>query len=144
MKKILAAVLAMVFALALLTACGSSMKDGTYRAEYSSFDDHGWKDFVEVTVSSGKITAVDYDAVNEEGTRKSEDAAYKESMEPVSGTYPEKFSSELEQQLVDKQEVKKVDTVAGATNSSDAFKVLATEALKNAKNGKTDAAIVTR
>ena len=138
MKKILAAVLAMVFALALLTACGSSMKDGTYRAEYSSFDDHGWKDFV------GKITAVDYDAVNEEGTRKSEDAAYKESMEPVSGTYPEKFSSELEQQLVDKQEVKKVDTVAGATNSSDAFKVLATEALKNAKNGKTDAAIVTR
>ena len=45
MKKILAAVLAMVFALALLTACGSSMKDGTYRAEYSSFDDHGWKDF---------------------------------------------------------------------------------------------------
>ena len=50
----------------------------------------------------------------------------------------------LLQQLVDKQEVKKVDTVAGATNSSDAFKVLATEALKNAKNGKTDAAIVTR
>jgi len=64
-------------------------------------------------------------------------------MEPVSGTYPEKFMKELEDQLVSKQEVKKVDTLAGATLSSDSFKVLVNEVLsKGAKKGNTETIVV--
>ncbi len=144
MKKTFAIIAAAVMCAAVLSGCSAGMKDGTYKAEYKSYDDHGWKDYVSITVSGGKITAVDYDSLNEAGEKKSADTAYREQMEPVSKTYPEKFSKELEDQLVDKQDVKKVDAVAGATTSSNAFKILATEALSAAKSGKTDTVTVER
>lgn len=144
MKKTFAIIAAAVMCAAILSGCSAGMKDGTYKAEYKSYDDHGWKDYVSITVSGGKITAVDYDSLNEAGEKKSADTAYREQMEPVSKTYPEKFSKELEDQLVDKQDVKKVDAVAGATTSSNAFKILATEALSAAKSGKTDTVTVER
>lgn len=143
MKKFVTAIIAVMASAILLTGCGSSMKDGTYKAEYKEFDSHGWKDYVTVTVSGGKITAVDYDSTNEAGAIKSTDASYKESMEPVSGTYPEKFCAELEAQMVEKQEIKKVDTIAGATNSSDSFKVLVTELMsKGVSKGSTETVVV--
>ena len=145
MKKVLVALLALMFCLSLFAGCSSSMKDGSYKAEFSSFDDHGWKDFVELTIKDGKITEVNFDSINEEGLLKSEDESYQENMEPVSGTYPEKFFPELENQLLEKQEIKKVDTVTGATNSSDAFKILVTEIMdKGASKGNTDTIIVER
>lgn len=143
-KRYLAICVTAVLAMFMFTGCSGGMKDGTYRAEYKDFDDHGWKDYVSITVSDGKITEVDYDSVNDDGKKKSEDEAYREQMEPVSKTYPAKFYKELEDQLVDKQDLKKVDAVAGATNSSNDFKVLGMEALKAAKSGKTDTAVVER
>ena len=144
MKRVWAALAVIMMLAALLTGCSSGMKDGTYKAEFKDFDDHGWKDYVSITVEGGKITAVDYDALNADGAKKSEDTAYRESMEPIAGTYPEKFYKELEDQLIEQQDLKKVDAVAGATTSSNDFKILAVEALKNAKSGSTSTAVVTK
>ncbi|WP_312640659.1 FMN-binding protein [Hydrogenoanaerobacterium sp.] len=143
MKKFSIALVAALLCASLLTGCSSGMKDGTYKAEYKNADDHGWKDYVQVTVSGGKISEVDFDSINADGVLKSADPSYREAMEPVSGTYPEKFMKELEDQLISKQEVKKVDTLAGATLSTDSFKVLVTEALsKGAQKGNTATIIV--
>ena len=50
------------------------------------------------------------------------------------GMYPAKYSEELEKQLIEAQDIAKVATVAGATTSSNNFKVLVAELLKtNAK-----------
>ena len=144
MKRVFAALAMIMIMVAALAGCSSGMKDGTYKAEYKEFDEHGWKDYVSITVESGKITAVDYDAVNADGAKKSEDTAYREQMEPISKTYPEKFYKELEDQLKNEQDLKKVEAVAGATTSSNDFKILATEALNNAKAGKTETAVVTK
>ena len=144
MKKVLTLVLAIVLCCSLFVSCSSaSYTDGTYKAEMADFDEHGWKEYVTVTVSGGKITAVDYDAVNSEGALKSQDTAYREAMEPVSGTYPEKFMKELEDQFVSNPEVDQIEAVAGATNSTDSFKKLMKEVMEvGVKNGNTTTIVV--
>lgn len=138
MKKIAAAVLAALLFALPLAGCSSPMKDGAYRAEYKDYDDHGWKDYVEVTVSDGKITGVDYDSIDAQGGLKSADAEYRATMETVTGTYPEKYMKELEDRLLEKQDAKKVDAVTGATTSTDSFKLLASEIIaKGIKKGDT-------
>jgi major membrane immunogen (membrane-anchored lipoprotein) len=111
----------------------SALKDGKFKAEASAFDERGWKSFVEVEVKAGKITAVTFDDINKDGKFKSEDAEYNKSMEAVVKTGPAKYTKQLEDALVEKQDVAKVDTVAGATNSVTAFKTLAAKALESAK-----------
>lgn len=145
MKNIFIAILAALLCAVVFTGCGASMKDGTYKAEYSDFDSHGWKDYVEINIAGGKITGVDYDSVNTDGVIKSQDAEYKAAMEGVSGTYPEKFMSELENMLIKQQDPKMVDTIAGASDSSGSFKKLVSEAIsKGAKKGNLDVVIVTK
>jgi major membrane immunogen (membrane-anchored lipoprotein) len=112
-------------------------KDGDYKVEAKDFDDNGWKEYVEVTVANGKITKVNYNAVNKDNQLKTDDEEYKTNMEKSQGTYPEKYTKDLADQLVDHQKVSEVDAVTGATHSSDNFKKLATAALTQAEEGKT-------
>lgn len=145
MKRILAVIAIAALALAMLTACsGGGLKDGTYRAEFDAPDSRGWTDFAEVTIKDGKITAVTADSAHTDGRIKTEDAAYKASYEAAGlGTYPEKFFGELEAQLVEKQDISKVDTIANATHSSVGFKTLVKALLdKNAKTGDTTTLLV--
>ncbi len=139
MKKILCLVLALTLVGAMFVGCTSKgMKDGTYKAEFSTFDDHNWKDFVELTVSGGKITEVNFDSVNKEGTLKNGDEAYDKAMKDAGfATWPSDFFPKLEKQLLDTQDVEKVDVVAGATHTSDALKVLVKELSKNMSKGDT-------
>jgi major membrane immunogen (membrane-anchored lipoprotein) len=120
----------------------SGLKDGKFKAEASDFDDKGWKPFVEVEVKEGKITAVTFDYTNKDGKFKSEDANYNKNMEAKVKTGPAKYTKELEDALVAKQDITKVDTVAGATHSVENFKVLGAKALENAKAGDTTVAKV--
>ncbi len=46
------------------------LKDGTYTAEADNYNDEGYKPFVELTVSDGKVTKIDLDAVNQDGDYK--------------------------------------------------------------------------
>ncbi|MFU0825644.1 FMN-binding protein [Clostridium sp.] len=120
----------------------SALKDGTYKAEAKDFDDKGWKPFVEVEIKDGKIATVNFDYTNKDGKFKSEDAEYNQKMEAKVKTGPAKYTKELEDSLVEKQDPEAVDTVAGATHSVANFKTLAGKALENAKNGDTAVATV--
>ena len=48
MKKFAAVMLSCLLIAAVLSGCGASMKDGTYRAEYDAYS-HGYKEFVAVS-----------------------------------------------------------------------------------------------
>lgn len=115
----------------------AALKDGKYKAEASDFDDKGWKPFVEIEVKDGKISATKFDYTNKDGKLKSEDAEYNKNMEAKVKTGPAKFTKELATALVEKQDPAKVDTVAGATHSTENFKQLSTQLLENAKKGDT-------
>ncbi len=147
MKKI--AVVLMILAMTLsLVACGggSDMQDGTYRAEYSTFDDYGWKDFVELTITDGEITNVISDCISEDGVLKSEDEEYAAMMtEYGSPITPDAFYPLLEESLMNTQNPGEIDMVANATDSSTAFKLLASELVsKNVKDGDSEVLIVDR
>lgn len=123
--------------------------DGTYRAEASEFS-HDWKEYVVVTVKDGKLTSVEFDAENKaKDAKKSDDEAYKQTMidgNKANGkpeTYPEKFYKELSDSLMNASgDVDKVETVAGATTSSNSFRALAKAALSKAREGDTNTAVI--
>ena len=50
----------------------SSLKDGTYNYESPEFDENGFKDQVSMTVKDNAITAVTWDCIKEDGTKKSQ------------------------------------------------------------------------
>ncbi|MBN7774603.1 FMN-binding protein [Clostridium aminobutyricum] len=117
--------------------------DGVYKVEADAFDDHGWKPFIELTIKDDKITNVVFDYKDESGNLKTADAEYKKNMEKANGTYPEKYSKELVQQLLDKQVISQVDAVTGATTSSNNFTALVEYALDDmAEVGDTQPAII--
>lgn len=88
---------------------------------------------ITIEVKDGKIAAVDYDEVNEEGTAKETDEEYNKNMKEKSGVGPGEAFPQLETSLVEKQDVDAVDTVTGATHGSDSFKEMAKKALESAK-----------
>lgn len=147
MKKIISMILAVFICTGLFTGCttSSAFKDGTYKAEFATPDDHGWTDYVEVTVTNAKITGVVFDAKNGEGAKKSEDKGYEEAMKGAgSKTWPSDFYPKLANGLIEKQDPTKVDNVAGATTSSNDFKTLVRALEKKMTNGDTSVEVVKR
>ncbi len=141
MKKLLSIALVVLTVSMILVGCSGGYKDGVYKAESAEYS-HGWKDYVIVSVSGGKVSIQEFDSVNEAGDKKSQDPSYREAMEPVSGTYPEKFLPDIVAEFEAKGSVDKMDNITGATNSTNSFKALVTAALKNAQKGDTTTAIV--
>lgn len=165
-KKLLYVVIAAALSTSLLVGCGSSSKttetgskpadssssantaaktykDGTYKATYDFLDGHGWKPQIEIEVKDGKITKVVYDSVNAEGKLKTKDDAYNKLMKSKSNTSPAEYSPKLQDSLVKSQDSTKIDTVTGATESSEEFKALAAAALAKAEKGDTSATVLT-
>ena len=62
-------------------------------------------------------------------------------MKEKAGTSPAEFEPAIEKQIVEKQSAE-IDGVTNATSSSTLAKKLAAEAINNAKEGKTDIALV--
>lgn len=113
---------------------GGAFKDGKY--DYTSEpDNRGWKKAIEITVKGGKIDNVVYDEINKDtNVKKSDDTAYIANWQKqVPGADPKAFYNRLGKSLVEKQDVEKVDTVAGATTATSDFKAAAAKALENAK-----------
>ena len=106
--------------------------DGSYEVRMPQ-DESCWQEYGKITVDDGYIKAVEYDAGNEAGDRKSQDAAYRDSMAAgnadngLPAVYPEKVYSDLIADFRAAQyDPQKVDAVAGATVSSRNFqKVMA-------------------
>jgi FMN-binding domain. len=120
MKKVFLGVLALLAAMVLVACGGDEWKDGTYKAEYKDFDDHGYKPYIEVTIKDGKITEVNYDEKAEDGTNKSEDENYGGGKMSV---HPKDVYEQLEKEAVEAQSAD-VEAVSGATSSSEKFKEL--------------------
>ena len=138
MKKVLALVLTLAMALCVFVGCGGSkLTDGTYRAEDAEADKRGWTEFAEIVVENGKIVSANFDSINGEGVLKSQDESYKQSMLGKGGiTHPGEFYDALEEQYMQKQDSTKMDTIAGATTSSDNITLLLAEIEAQIKAGK--------
>lgn len=144
MKKTLLFCLTLLAA-AVFTGCGSpKYQDGSYRVEASDYDQQGWKEFVDITVQDGKITEVDFDALNQEDSRlKSEDMEYQKAYrEAALGTDPADYSLRLEDSLKERQKASEVDAVAGATTSSEHFRTMVEELQKSMETGNTETVYV--
>lgn len=149
-KLVSSLIITAVVSTGLLAGCGAkkeastdALKDGKYKAEASDFDDKGWKPFVEMEVKDGKIATVKFDYTDKNDKLKSENAKYNADMEAKVKTGPAKYTKQLSEDLVAKQDPAKVDTVTGATHSTDNFKKLSTQLVDNAKKGDTAVSKVT-
>jgi major membrane immunogen (membrane-anchored lipoprotein) len=115
-----------------------SMKDGHYTAEAAEFDEHGWKEYVTICVSSGRIVTVEYNAFNPSGFIKSWDIDYMRTMSAWGRTYPNAYTRFYAGQLLGTQEVSGIDCLAGATNSYHSFLLLADAVIENARQGRKE------
>ena len=144
MKKFISIILVLT-AIFALSACDAAadIKDGKYRAEFDSFDDYGYKDFVEITFLNGEVTEVTMDAVSEtDGSMKSQSDEYRESMEGLSGTYPAKYYQDLINQYVESGDSSGVLVVAGATSTSNSILKLLTALEAELKAGTYQGTVV--
>ncbi len=124
-------------------AADTEFVDGTYTAAYDYADSRGWRAFLQINVDGGVITDVDFDYVNADGTRKSEDEGYNQRWQ---GALEEDIDMNIArdtfaEQLIDRQSVP-IDVVSGATGSSELMNELGDAALERAREGNTELAIV--
>ena len=101
MKKTLSVLFSLCLCTAVFTGCNdtnaASFQDGTYKAVYAQADDHGWTEYLTLTVEDGKIVSADFDAENDDGAKKSENTEYNEAMKNAgSKTWPSAFYPALE------------------------------------------------
>jgi major membrane immunogen (membrane-anchored lipoprotein) len=115
--------LLLFFALPVLSCSRDSsiLHDGYYTAESASFDSFGWKEFVTICVSNGKIVTVEYNAKNSSGFIKSWDMDYMRRMGAVTGTYPNEYSRVYASELLARQTPDPIDAISGATDSHATF-----------------------
>ena len=135
---------ASVCLLLFLSGCGSNqMKDGYYTAEMSDFS-YGWKEYVCIYVKNDEIISAEFNAKDENGFIKAWDNEYIRNMMTKSetGMYPNRYTREYVQQLLDGQKDTQVDVISGASESGDNFKKLTVAAVAQAQKGDTSAAIV--
>jgi major membrane immunogen (membrane-anchored lipoprotein) len=146
MKK-LSLILVLVLVVCAVTACTGEIKivDGTYRAEYSDFDQQGYKEFIEITFEDGLVTKIVADAVSGiDGSLKSESEEIKAAMEPVVGTFPAKYYQDLINQYIQNPTADSIDIVAGATSSSNSFISLMKALEKAVRAGNTEPVVIDR
>lgn len=142
-KKILCVLFTCFLTCSMIASCGKKegMQDGYYTAEVSEYN-FGWKEFVTICVMDNRIVSVEYNAKNASGFIKSWDIAYMRNMNPVSGTYPNKYTRSYAAQLLEKQDAGDLDAISGATSSGNNFFKLAAAVLDRAEKGDTSIAIV--
>ncbi len=102
--------------------------DGYYAA-YSVPDDFGYVHGITIEVRNGRVVNVNYDE-RKNGHSKTADSAYCADMNAhVAGSAPKLTYPRYEQQLIDKQNLLKMDAISGATYSLYRFRHVASEAL---------------
>lgn len=123
--------------------------DGTYRAEMRDFE-HGWKDYVVLSIQENVVTIEEFDAVNDKGEKKSENKTFQNNMirankrAGLPETYPQKYNPEIIALFEAADgDVIAMDNVAGATVSTNHFKLLAGQILSySARVGDTETLVV--
>ncbi|HIY57961.1 MAG TPA: FMN-binding protein [Candidatus Tetragenococcus pullicola] len=121
---------------------GADLQDGTYTLEEKNYS-HGYRTVFSIVVKDGKVTESDFDNVNEAGDSKKDDADYNTSMKDQSGTNPETYIPELNDELVQAMGEEEgtpgdVEVVSGATESSHTFVLYAQQLINAAEKGDTE------
>ena len=91
-------------------------------------------------VKGGRIISVEYNAENASGFIKSWDNAYMQTMLHSNGTYPNQYTRNYANQLLEGQSADGIDAITGATSSWGSFQKLAQAVLEQARQG--DSSIV--
>lgn len=115
-----------------------TLEDGYYTAEAAAFDSRGWKEYVTICVSGGRIILVEYNAFNASGFIRSWDMNYMRVMNAAKGTYPNAYTRYYGERLLLQQGTDDVHHLSGATRSYQAFMQLAEAALEKARQGDTE------
>jgi major membrane immunogen (membrane-anchored lipoprotein) len=141
MKRISVILLSLLLLASLLTACGSptGLQDGYYTAQAAEFN-FGWKEYITILVKGGRIISVEYNAENASGFIKSWDNAYMQTMLHSNGTYPNQYTRNYANQLLEEQSADGIDAITGASSSWGSFQKLAQAVLEQARQG--DSSIV--
>ncbi len=116
-------------------------QDGIYKATYDVYDSYGWKPFVEIQVRGGIIGSANYDDINTSGDYKTQNQWYSDTMKKETGISPLDAANELVDRVVARNGGD-VDTISGATITSQRFLELVSAALKNAQAGKDESEIL--
>lgn len=122
----------------LLCGCSQDsleMHEGYYTAEAASFDEDGWKEFMTIYVSNGKIVTVEYNAKDISGFIKSWDVEHMRMMKAEKGTYPNKYARLYAAELLNKQDPLYVTPLPGAEDFHSSFQLLAKAVIAQAKVG---------
>ena len=140
---IMAIALAVVFSILNLQPRSSALKlrDGYYTAEeIGSY--RGWREYLTIYVSNGKIVTCEYNAKNASGFIKSWDMDYMRNMKETCENYPDKFARNYVHALLANQTSSGIDAMSGATESHRAFIALAGAALASALAGDYEVVFV--
>lgn len=141
MKKIIS--LFVIITMVMLSGCSSKkeMKNGFYTAEMSEFS-YGWKEYLCIKVQNNQIVYAEFNAKDKSGFIKAWDNAYMKNMGTVSGTYPNEYTRNYVEQLIESQDKDTVDGLSGATSSYNNFQKLSTAVVEQAIKGNPDIVIV--
>lgn len=123
------------------TTNSGNLKDGNYSAIYDHIDGKGWKPFLTVEIKDGKITKANFNYKNPEGKLKSDDANYEKSMKAKNGLGPVEYVVKINDNIV-KKGSSEIDTVTGATHSTDNAKALLKAILDKAAKGDTTESVL--
>ena len=142
-KRIWLLLLTVILAVSAMTGCSglNSMKDGYFTAEMSEYT-NGWKEYLRIQVKHGVIVAAEFNAKNQSGFIKAWDNTYMKNMNEAHGTYPNKYTREYVQQIIDGQAGVQVDAISGASTSGAHFEKLVQAVLKSAKKGNSKTVVV--
>ena len=144
MKKVSELALIAILGITITTGCTGQpskptttkpliLKDGTYTATSYS-EDRTWMPEMTISVIDGKITNLKFDEST--AMKKSEDIEYQNSFKTQKDIDLLEVYTSLQDRLIKTQDITKLDTVAGATKTADNLKLLAAEALKDARDGE--------
>ena len=134
-------ILLLVFSVSGCKKKESRLVDGFYSVEMSEYS-NGWKEFVTIRVSDGKIATVEYNAKNQSGFIKAWDIAYMRNMYSQKGTYPNRYTRTYAANFLAAQSDQGIDGVSGATKSGDNFRKMASLLMEKAGKGDTSLGIV--
>lgn len=118
-----------------------TLKDGSYSATFDHLDGKGWKPFLKIDIKDGKISKADFNYKNPDGKLKTEDENYEKSMKAKNGLGPVEYAPKIDENIV-KKGAADIDTVSGATHSTDNAKLLLKAILDKAAKGDTTESIL--
>ena len=132
--------LLLIFSLGLMAGCDSQpknlMKDGYYTAEAAEFNSQGWKEFLTINVSAGRIVSAEFNSKNASGFLRSWDMADKRRSNMDTGTNQSRYARLYTADLLNRQDPAMVGPIPGAVRAHQNFQLLAEAAVAQSKTGR--------